>query len=116
MSKSNQGVHRLLTAMKKIQREVNDQEICRRLEILMNSEKEDIPGSLVKRIFENPENVEPKDIPEPYTQYVMHYFYMMKRENRKKDSETDARGSASKKKSSKKKSSSSSKKSSPGKK
>lgn len=82
MAKSNPGVARLLSAMKKLSVEVNDQEICRRLEILMGSEKDDLPATLVKRIFETPEEIEPRDIQEPYTQYVMHYLYMLKREKR----------------------------------
>ena len=85
MARINPGVARLLAAMKKLSEEVNDHEICRRLEILMSSEKEDIPPALMKRIFDTPDEIEPRDIQEPYTQYVMHYLYMLKRQKRNKD-------------------------------
>ncbi len=89
MAKSNQGAARLLQAMKKLVREVNDQEICRRLEILINSEKEDLPQQLGKKIFESPWEIEPRDIQEPYTQYVMHYLFMLKREEREAEKRTE---------------------------
>ncbi len=87
MAKSLQGVNKLLTAMRKLSNEVNDQEICRRLETLINTEKDDLNAQLAKKIFETPDEVEPRDIPEPYTQYVMHYVYMLKREARLKEKE-----------------------------
>ncbi|MBU43612.1 MAG: hypothetical protein CMN76_10355 [Spirochaetaceae bacterium] len=94
MSRSNPGVARLLSAMKKLTREVNDQEICRRLEILINSEKEDLPPSSVKSLLEDPADFDPSVVSEPYTQYVKHYLYMVKREERNKEKqrqETESR-------------------------
>ena len=83
MGKYKTGIGRLLSAMKKNIREVNDQEICRRLEILMHSEKEDMNIGLVKRILESsPYELDPKEVPEPFSQYVKHYFYMLSREAR----------------------------------
>ena len=85
---------RLLSAMKKLTREVNDQEICRRLEILINSEKEDLPPSSVKSLLEDPADFDPSVVSEPYTQYVKHYLYMVKREERNKEKqrqETESR-------------------------
>lgn len=81
---SNAGIGKLLSAMKKLVREINDQEICRRLEILMQSEKEDLPQVLVKRILESAsaDSLDIKEIPEPFPQYVRHYFYMARREKR----------------------------------
>lgn len=97
MSRSNPGVARLLSAMKKLTREVNDQEICRRLEILINSEKEDLPPSSVKSLLEDPADFDPSTVAEPYTQYVKHYLYMVKREERNREKqrqETESRKQA----------------------
>ncbi len=91
MARQNSGVGRLLTSMRKMIREVNDQEVCRRLEILINSEKEDLPGHLVKKIFDSPDDVEAKQIPEPFTQYVMHYFFMIRRESRHQEKQDEIR-------------------------
>ena len=82
MAKRKSGMNRLLGVMKKLIREVNDREICRRLEILINSEKEQLPVSMVRRILELPPDFDPREVPEPYTQYVKHYLYMVKREQR----------------------------------
>ena len=82
MARNNPSVGKLLTAMKKHIQEVNDQEICRRLEILINAEKEDLPSQVVRRLLETPESIDIKEIPEPYTQYVRHYLYMIKRSKR----------------------------------
>ena len=79
MARSNPGIGKLLGAMRKLIVEVNDQEICRRLEILQNSEKEDLPVSVVKRLLEEPGDFDAREIQEPYTQYVKHYLYMVKR-------------------------------------
>jgi len=77
--------------MKKNIREVNDQEICRRLEVLMHSEKEDLNSALVKRILESqPYGVDPREVPDPFPQYVKHYFYMIRREERIRLKEGDA--------------------------
>jgi hypothetical protein len=83
MAKSNPNLTRLLISMKKLISEVNDQEICRRLEILINSDHDDLSAGLARQIFEESGNLEPKMIPEPFTQYVMHYLFMVKREARK---------------------------------
>jgi len=65
--------------MKKMSIEVNDQEVCRKLEILMNSEKDDFTPALTKRILELPSDFDPREVPEPYTQYIRHYLYMVRR-------------------------------------
>ena len=82
MAKSNSGVGRLLAAMKRHINEVNDQEICRRLEILMASEKSDLPQTMIRPMLDEPASFDPKRVPEPYTQYVKHYLYMVKRADR----------------------------------
>ncbi|MBI3395438.1 MAG: hypothetical protein HY042_06360 [Spirochaetia bacterium] len=87
MSRGSHGTSKLLSAMRKMVREVNDQEICRRLEILMNSEKEDIALPLIRRVLEMPPDFDAREVPEPYTQYVKHYMYMIKRETRDKNKE-----------------------------
>ena len=38
--------------------------------------------SLIKTLIEDPLEFEPKDIQEPYTQYVRHFIYMVKRNER----------------------------------
>ncbi len=82
MARGNPGVTKLLSNMRKMIQEVNDQEICRRLDILMNTEKEDLPSQMVRRILDEPETFDPSEVPEPYTQYVKHYLYMIKRAQR----------------------------------
>lgn len=89
MAKANPGIGRLLAAMRKMVVEVNDQEICRRLEILQNSEKEDLAPSLMKRLLEAPEDFDAREVQEPYTQYVKHYLYMVKRDSREKARQRD---------------------------
>lgn len=91
MGRNKAGLGKLLVAMRKRVVEVNDQEICRRLEILMHSEKEDIPLNSVKKLIESPLDFDPREIPEPYTQYAKHYIYMFKREDRIKQKETELR-------------------------
>ncbi len=85
MARANTGITRLLSAMKKMIEEVNDQEICRRLEILMNTEKEDLPPAMIKSLLQNPAQFDPSEVSEPYTQYVKHYLFMVKREGREKE-------------------------------
>ncbi|MFN3603410.1 MAG: hypothetical protein ACK4UJ_01735 [Leptonema sp. (in: bacteria)] len=82
LSKNNQGIQKLLITMKKLIREVNDKEICNKLEILVSSEKEDIPPNLIKDLLDSPLTFDPTRIPEPYVQYVRHFIYMVKREKR----------------------------------
>jgi len=82
MAKGNPGVTRLLTAMKKLVREVNDKEICNRLEILIGVEKEDIPPNLVRQLFDSPLSFDADQIPEPFAQYAKHFLYMLKRDER----------------------------------
>lgn len=79
--------------MKKMVKEVNDQEICRRLDILCNSEKDDFPVAMCKQLLESPEDFPADEVQEPYVQYVRHFIYMAKREKRLK--ERDASESAS---------------------
>ncbi|MCG9875150.1 MAG: hypothetical protein MH321_10225 [Leptospiraceae bacterium] len=73
---------KLLNAMRRLSIEVNDNEICKRLEVLLLTSKEDLPMSLIKTLIESPLEFEPKDIQEPYTQYVRHFIYMVKRNER----------------------------------
>lgn len=68
--------------MKKLIREVNDKEICNKLEILASSEKEDIPANLIKSLLDSPLTFDTNKIQEPYVQYVRHFIYMVKREKR----------------------------------
>lgn len=82
MSKGNPGVSKLLNSMKKLVREVNDKEICNRLEILIGVEKEDVPATLIRSLFDSPHDFDADLIPEPFSQYAKHYLYMLKREER----------------------------------
>lgn len=70
---------KLLEAMRSLSNEVNDQEICRRLETLMLTSKDDLNLSVVNHLLDNPLEFDPKEIPEPYTMYVKHFIYMVKR-------------------------------------
>lgn len=82
MAKGNPGIQKLHAAMKKISIEVNDQEICRRLENLVITEKEDLPLNIVKKLLEKPEAFDATTVSEPYSQYIRHYQYMLKRQQR----------------------------------
>lgn len=79
MGRSTAAFSKLLSAMRKLSLEVNDEEICRRFETLMHTSKEDLNLSSVHSLLHNPSEFEPKEIPEPYTQYVRHFMYMVKR-------------------------------------
>lgn len=80
VNKSAGGVlNKLLTSMKKLSIEVNDQEICKKLELLISTTKEEINSNLIKNLFEDPLNFNPNDIQEPFCQYVRHFTYMIKR-------------------------------------
>ena len=70
---------KLIEAMRSLSNEVNDQEICRRLETLMLTSKDDLNLSIVNHLLDNPMEFDPKEIPEPYTMYVKHFIYMVKR-------------------------------------
>lgn len=98
MARSNSGVSKLLTSMKKMIEEVNDQEICRRLEILMNTEKDDLPGTMIKALLQSPADFDPSEVPEPYTQYVKHYLFMIKRAEREKERQQKEREQAAREK------------------
>lgn len=76
---SKQAFNKLLDAMRALCNEVNDQEICRRLETLMNTSKDDLSVHSVNELLDDPFSFEPKDIPEPFTMYVKHFVYMVKR-------------------------------------
>ncbi len=82
MSKGNPVVSKLLNSMKKLIREVNDKEICNRLEILMGVEREDIPPHLIRALFDDPLGFDADQIPEPFSQYAKHFLYMLKRDQR----------------------------------
>ncbi|XDD44539.1 hypothetical protein AB3N58_17405 [Leptospira sp. WS60.C2] len=73
---------KFLNAMRKLSTEVNDSEICKRLEILMATSKDDLPLAHVNQLLQDPKNFDPKTIQEPYTQYVRHFIYMVKRNGR----------------------------------
>ncbi|TGL20939.1 hypothetical protein EHQ46_10640 [Leptospira yanagawae] len=73
---------KFLNAMRKLSSEVNDSEICKRLEILMATSKDDLPLAHVNQLLQEPKEFDPKTIPEPYTQYVRHFIYMVKRNGR----------------------------------
>ncbi|WP_411821369.1 phosphatidylinositol phospholipase [Leptospira sp. 'Mane'] len=69
-------------AMRKLSVEVNDTEICKRLDILMATSKDDLPLAQVNQLLADPKSFDPRAIPEPYTQYVRHFIYMVKRNGR----------------------------------
>ncbi|PJZ83317.1 phosphatidylinositol phospholipase [Leptospira harrisiae] len=99
---------KFLNAMRKLSTEVNDSEICKRLEILMATSKDDLPLAHVNQLLQDAKNFDPKTIPEPYTQYVRHFIYMVKRNGRvpsdllsgEEERSVDRSGSKSSKKSS----------------
>ncbi|HMV77168.1 MAG TPA: hypothetical protein PK453_00180 [Leptospiraceae bacterium] len=76
---SKPGFGKLLDAMRKMTIDVNDREICKKLETLMLTSKDDLNVASVKNLLVNPSEFDPKDIPDPYTQYVKHFLYMVKR-------------------------------------
>ncbi|MCT8335632.1 hypothetical protein NUH30_18250, partial [Leptospira sp. 85282-16] len=51
-------------------------------EILMATSKDDLPLALVNQLLQDAKNFDPKAIHEPYTQYVRHFIYMVKRNGR----------------------------------
>ena len=65
--------------MRKLSVEVNDTEICKRLEILMATSKDDLPIAQVNLLLADPKSFDPRAIAEPFTQYVRHFIYMVKR-------------------------------------
>jgi hypothetical protein len=73
---------KFLDAMRKLSTEVNDQEICKRFETLMLTSKEDLNPNSVKTLLMDPLSFDPKEIPEPYTMYVKHFIYMVRRNER----------------------------------
>lgn len=74
--------------MKKMSLEINDYEICRRLETIMMTSKEDLSQVVVKSLLDNPLDFDPKTLPEPYGQYIRHFIYMVKR-NKKQGIDTN---------------------------
>ncbi len=73
---------KFINAMRKLSVEVNDTEICKRLEILMATSKDDLPVAQVNLLLSDPKNFDPRSIAEPFTQYVRHFIYMVKRNGR----------------------------------
>lgn len=55
--------------MRKMTLEVNDSEVCRKLEILMNSENRLLAAAHSPHRG-SPLDFDPREVPEPYTQYV----------------------------------------------
>lgn len=76
---NKQGFSKLIDAMRKLSVDVNDREICKKLETLMLTSKDDLNVADVKVLLQSPNSFDPKDIPDPYTQYVKHFIYMVKR-------------------------------------
>ncbi|MEM7179519.1 MAG: hypothetical protein AAF518_01295 [Spirochaetota bacterium] len=70
---------KFLDAMNHLSNEVNDREICKRLETLMLTSKDDLNPNSVHSMLRDPQNFDPREIPEPYTMYVKHFIYMVKR-------------------------------------
>lgn len=76
----NRKINRLLRQMKKISQDVNDTAICKKFEILIKSGDEvDISSQLLARIFEDPFEVDDKELPELYLLYFRHYRFLVKR-------------------------------------
>lgn len=82
MTLNKPGFSRLIEAMRKLSLDVNDREICKKLETLMVTSKDDLNISGIKNLLEAPMDFDPKDIPDPYTQYVKHFIYMVKRNDK----------------------------------
>jgi hypothetical protein len=79
---NKQGFNKLIEAMHKLSVDVNDREICKKLETLMITSKDDLNIPVIKVLLTNPLEFDPKDIPDPYTQYVKHFIYMVKRNDK----------------------------------
>lgn len=65
--------------MRKLSVDVNDREICKKLDTLMVTSKDDLNLASIKALLQSPLDFDPKEIPDPYTQYVKHFIYMVKR-------------------------------------
>jgi hypothetical protein len=76
------GFSKLLDAMRKLSIDVNDREICKKLETLMLTSKDDLNIISIKQLLQTPSDFDPKDVPDPYTQYVKHFIYMVKRNDK----------------------------------
>lgn len=48
----------------------------------MLTSKDDLSLSTIKILIEDPLEFDPREVPEPYTQYVRHFIYMVKRNER----------------------------------
>ncbi len=70
---------KLLEAMRKLSIDVNDREICKKLDTLMVTSKDDLNLANIKSLLQSPLEFDPREIPDPYTQYVKHFIYMVKR-------------------------------------
>lgn len=73
------GFSKLLEAMKKLSIDVNDREICKKLDTLMVTSKDDLNLASIKSLLQSPLDFDPREIPDPYTQYVKHFIYMVRR-------------------------------------
>ncbi len=73
------GFMKLLEAMRKLSIDVNDREICKKLDTLMVTSKDDLNLANIKSLLQSPLEFDPREIPDPYTQYVKHFIYMVKR-------------------------------------
>lgn len=73
------GFSKLLEAMKKLSIDVNDREICKKLDTLMVTSKDDLNLTSIKNLLQSPLDFDPREIPDPYTQYVKHFIYMVRR-------------------------------------
>ena len=65
--------------MRRLSIDVNDREICKKLETLMLTSKDDLNVGVIKTLLQTPMEFDPRDVPDPYTQYVKHFIYMVKR-------------------------------------
>ena len=45
----------------------------------MLTSKDDLNVSIIKTLLQTPMVFDPRDVPDPYTQYVKHFIYMVKR-------------------------------------
>jgi hypothetical protein len=70
---------KLIDAMRKLSIDVIDREICKKLETLMLTSKEDLNPVAIKNLLASPLDFDTREIPDPYTQYVKHFIFMVKR-------------------------------------
>ena len=82
MAKSVASLNRLLSSMKKMSMDINDQEICKKLEILIATNKDEVNSISINQLLLDPLGSDASDIQEPFCQYARHFVYMIKRNNK----------------------------------